>query len=1330
MTPKKLFKKTSIMITVIVIVFLFLSNFALASQTKMNKQQAERIKNFLDIVKTTSNFGSILLDDGGFIKALNTIIKGGRTATDVTYGLLVLSAINEMELMDMVLSQEYKDIEKEYFEQIADERINLISYWKDVGFDLPKVLSGQITGPMSGLILNSFAMTNKIIQIAAEFEVLRKGKLYDGLWYYFDLRKNGNEQHEVAWREARMVMGFGAYSVGSLYKTDKRKNETIKLETQFSALWDKWGLYATPWGISEEYKKQAKEEMRGMLAVAAEAQRLAEMEKQKEPSWLISRIEQLKNLVQSVVARVAQLNPFSAGPIVRVDEMKNEKVHVRDVKDVQHPSTEKQEKRDEPQAESVETRFQPTPETESKTEDKTEEVENQDTETENEKNIKPEKQGEKKEEKGEKGEKEIKRAKEEPKLCEYQVGSLPKRYRVFINEVAWMGSVNSPNDEWIELRNIWGLSVKLNGWQLQDKDQQIKIIFKENDVIPAGGYFLLERTDDDSMPKAKADKIYTGGLNNSNEALYLFDNNCQIEDEVLANPDWPGGDNAAKKTMERLDPLYWYTSASIGGSAGKDNGEPPAVMIHAGTPAPQPPAPALTYPQVLINEIQTESPNSQQDDFVKLYNPNDAAVDLTDWYLQRKTANASEFSTYAPKTLFAGKTIQTHGYFLIANASANFATSADATTTHPLTKNNILALKNPNGEVVDEKNTGNNDSDNNSSSTVSSLVVINEIAWGGTKANPNDEWIELYNYGETAVDLTGWSIAKDDEEWIVLSTSSIPAQEYYLLERSDDQTISNIAADYFFTGALGNDGHKLSLKNTESDLIDELDFSSDWPAGQGAPNYISMERISPTSTDWANNNRITINGLDNKDNNINGTPKAENSVAKSLTEIIGDRIFTDDFTLMKLGSPYIWEGSLIIEEKAGLTVEPGVIIKFKHSAINQPHARLIVRGEMEAIGTEEEKIIFTSFRENIYWDGLYFENSDSIIENAIISYAGKWHQDSTNGFPPYTYGAIYIENGEVVMRNSLIENSDTFALWAKNSPSSLIDGVTIANNPGTSEKPAALYIESGGLNIQNSSFENNNIAILAENFYEALEIIGNNFSNNQTPIKISSLLANISENTMQNNSLNGILLDNFGFNEDIDQITWQKNEPSYVIEKSLTIWPEEVLEIDPGVIVKFKGGGAINANGSLIARGEADEKITFTSFSDDAYGGDTNNDGDDFAPAAGQWKFIKFSESSTDSDLENVIVRYGGFMGTRGGVEARDGAIKVENNTLSMGDSIIENNLVGIQMIDSDFDDQSQNIIVRNNAIGLYIEGACPYLDGITLEQNTEYDIFPTDCQD
>ena len=46
--------------------------------------------------------------------------------------------------------------------------------------------------------------------------------------------------------------------------------------------------------------------------------------------------------------------------------------------------------------------------------------------------------------------------------------------------------------------------------------------------------------------------------------------------------------------------------------------------------------------------------------------------------------------------------------------------------------------------------------------SVPESVVINELAWAGTTANANAEWIELYNGSAASISLDNWTISAAD----------------------------------------------------------------------------------------------------------------------------------------------------------------------------------------------------------------------------------------------------------------------------------------------------------------------------------------------------------------------------------------------------------------------------------------------------------------------------------------------------------------------------------------------------------------------------------------
>ncbi len=159
-------------------------------------------------------------------------------------------------------------------------------------------------------------------------------------------------------------------------------------------------------------------------------------------------------------------------------------------------------------------------------------------------------------------------------------------------------------------------------------------------------------------------------------------------------------------------------------------------------------------------------------------------------------------------------------------------------------------------------------------------VIINEIAWMGTAANSADEWLELYNPAGEEVDLSGWQLFEAGGTTLIITLSGkIAPGGYFLIERSDDNSVADITADVFgpFGGSgLNNNGEFLVLKNTQGEMVDQIDASSGWPAGESATKS-TMERRSDGA--WQTNDGVTINGRDVGGNAIIGTPKAANSGA-------------------------------------------------------------------------------------------------------------------------------------------------------------------------------------------------------------------------------------------------------------------------------------------------------------------------------------------------------------------------------------------------------------------------------------------------------------------
>ncbi len=163
-------------------------------------------------------------------------------------------------------------------------------------------------------------------------------------------------------------------------------------------------------------------------------------------------------------------------------------------------------------------------------------------------------------------------------------------------------------------------------------------------------------------------------------------------------------------------------------------------------------------------------------------------------------------------------------------------------------------------------------------------IVINEVAWMGTQSSPHDEWIELYNASTSDVELEGWTLSAQDGSPNISLSGLLPVDSFYLLERTDDSAVSDIAANWygsFGSGGLHNDGEILELKNPDGVVVDRIDCSGEWFDGDNDTKS-SMERIDPLRegshlNNWVTNNGYIRNGKDADGNPINGTPKNINS---------------------------------------------------------------------------------------------------------------------------------------------------------------------------------------------------------------------------------------------------------------------------------------------------------------------------------------------------------------------------------------------------------------------------------------------------------------------
>lgn len=109
-----------------------------------------------------------------------------------------------------------------------------------------------------------------------------------------------------------------------------------------------------------------------------------------------------------------------------------------------------------------------------------------------------------------------------------------------------------------------------------------------------------------------------------------------------------------------------------------------------------------------------------------------------------------------------------------------------------------------------------------------SSVVINEVmasnsATQADEAGEYDDWIELYNRSNQAVDLSGFYLSDNAEnigKWEIPSGTILQPGAYLIVWADEDSSQGAYHANF----KLSSDGEKVMLLNTQKQLVDELNF--------------------------------------------------------------------------------------------------------------------------------------------------------------------------------------------------------------------------------------------------------------------------------------------------------------------------------------------------------------------------------------------------------------------------------------------------------------------------------------------------------------------------
>lgn len=436
------------------------------------------------------------------------------------------------------------------------------------------------------------------------------------------------------------------------------------------------------------------------------------------------------------------------------------------------------------------------------------------------------------------------------------------------------------NLEFVEIYNSNPYFEDVSGYAL---DGDIHYVIPEGTVL-AGGATLVLAKDSQALRSVYAITNvlgdYQGSLKSSG-TVRLLDrvNAVLLEVPYLNQAPWPVAADGTGHSLVLARPSYGEGFAQAWGISDQKGGSPGGVDPRSNEP----------LRAIVINEFLANS-SSNSLDFIELYNHSSQPVDISGaWLSDSPTTN--RFRIPSNTVLNAGASIKFDekelGFKLSAQGETIYFVNATQTRVIDAVKyedqrSDISMGRYPDGDREWYPMKTPSAGAANSGILIDD-VVINEILYKPLSGDDNDGFVELYNQGQKAVDLSGWKFVSGIRYTFPASTV-LPAGGYLVVAKNRQQLLShypgvlttaNTFGDY--QGKPTQDSRRLALArpvphvttdksgvlvtNIIYPVIDEVTFGvgghwGDWSNGDGS----SLELRDPRA-----NHRMASNWGDSDD---------------------------------------------------------------------------------------------------------------------------------------------------------------------------------------------------------------------------------------------------------------------------------------------------------------------------------------------------------------------------------------------------------------------------------------------------------------------------------
>jgi hypothetical protein len=435
-------------------------------------------------------------------------------------------------------------------------------------------------------------------------------------------------------------------------------------------------------------------------------------------------------------------------------------------------------------------------------------------------------------------------------------------HTVVINEIMYAPTNTEP--EWIELYNTRADSISLMSWLVSDNNTTTKrTITNSNILIPPTGYIILAKDSAALMDIHPAiisrviDMPDLPTLNNSGDAVVIYDNRVATMDSVAYMPAWGG--NTGGRSLERVDPLGASTLQSNWGSSRHADRSTPGMRnsltrkdfdLKIDTTVILPAFPYIGDSLVLVAAV-TNVGLMDAGPFTMLFysDANQDSVGQPDELIDSVSHPLPVMPLDSVDISFPVAPRGAGYHFFIARVS--FAPDEDTSN------NEWIALS-----IVGHP---------------SGSVRINEIMYAPPSGVP--EWIELLNVSPDTIDLKNWKTGNRAASRYAVtgSTTLVPPGAFAVFTKDSAlllQAYIHLSAPVVQSSSLptflwNNNGDAVVLLDSRGALMDSVFYSTGWGGASGT----SLERVDALA--MANDSTNWGSSVDS----IGATPGRVNSVA-------------------------------------------------------------------------------------------------------------------------------------------------------------------------------------------------------------------------------------------------------------------------------------------------------------------------------------------------------------------------------------------------------------------------------------------------------------------